>query len=168
MNKRKRFYAGIGAQLTPKPVCRRMTAIAVRLRERGYILRSGAADGADTAFELGAGEDAEIYLPEPRFRGHRSPLYRITDTALELAERFHPAWHRCSPRARNFHARNCYQVLGYDLETPVEFVVCWTADGKASGGTGQAIRIATAHSIPVFNLFDPGALDRLGLLVRAA
>lgn len=50
-------------------------------------------------------------------------------------------------------------MLGPKLDSPVNFVVCWTSDGKASGGTGQALRIAAdpAYAIPVFNLFDPKA-----------
>jgi hypothetical protein len=42
-------------------------------------------------------------------------------------------------------------VLGHDLRSPSRFVVCWTADGRATGGTGQAIRIAEAYAVPVFN-----------------
>lgn len=49
-------------------------------------------------------------------------------------------------------SRNSYQVLEKDLNTPVEFVLCWTKDGKASGGTGQAMRIAKDKNIPIFNL----------------
>jgi len=52
--------------------------------------------------------------------------------------------------------RNVYQVLGEDLKTPVSFVVCWTPTGDtkgiAPGGTGQAMRIAQASNIPVFNI----------------
>ena len=36
---------------------------------------------------------------------------------------------------------------------PSNFVVCYTPDGKASGGTGQAIRIAEYYNIPIYNLF---------------
>ena len=32
------------------------------------------------------------------------------------------------------------------------FVLCWTPYGAAAGGTGQALRIAEHHHIPVFNL----------------
>jgi len=56
-------------------------------------------------------------------------------------------WH-----ARVFMARNSYQVLGPDLATPVDFVWCWTPHGAVIGGTGQALRIAAAYEIPVFNL----------------
>jgi len=29
--------------------------------------------------------------------------------------------------------------------------LCWTKNGKSSGGTGQAIRIANDYKIPVFD-----------------
>ena len=49
--------------------------------------------------------------------------------------------------------RNGYQVLGYDLKTPSKFLICWTKDGKETGGTAQAMRIAKDYKIPVYNLF---------------
>ena len=42
-----------------------------------------------------------------------------------------------------------FQVLGVSLDSPAEFVLCWTADGEASGRTGQALRIAASHGLPV-------------------
>lgn len=79
---------------------------------------------------------------------------------MELASRFHPNFGRLSQGAQKLMARNGYQVLGYDLASPSEFVVCWTPDGCTSratrtpdtGGTGQAIAIAEAHGVPVLNL----------------
>jgi hypothetical protein len=56
------------------------------------------------------------------------------------------------PWAKKFHSRNVHQVLGRDLKTPSDFVICWTADGGFSGGTGQALRIADDHGIPIFNM----------------
>jgi hypothetical protein len=131
-----------------------MYAIGVALQENGWTLRSGHAQGADTAFEKGAGVKKEIFIAKDAANDH---------DAMALAERFHPAWHRCSRFAKALHARNGYILLGRDLQTPVKFVVCWTPDGKASGGTGQALRIAAdpAYKIPVFNLYDPLALDKL-------
>ncbi|KKL28628.1 hypothetical protein LCGC14_2373270, partial [marine sediment metagenome] len=75
----------------------------------------------------------------------------ITTEALAMAAQFHPAWRACTPTARKFHARNCYQVLGNDLKTPADFIVCWTPNGKQIGGTGQALRIAREYKIPVIN-----------------
>jgi len=134
-------YAGIGSRQTPLPVMDLMTEMARLLDARGFTLRSGGAIGADTAFERGATKK-EIYLAEQA----------ISPEAFALAEIYHPAWHRCDQWARRLHARNCYQVLGRDLRTPARFVLCWTQGGTGRGGTGQAIRIARAHGVPVFDM----------------
>ena len=146
------YYAGIGARRTPTHVLHEMEAIAADLCRAGLILRSGGADGADSAFERGAMHRKEIFLPWQGFNGSLSPLFHMTDAAMALARTHHPAWDKCSRAARLFHARNCFQVLGRDLDSPVDFVVCWTPDGKATGGTGQALRIAQAYDIAVYNL----------------
>jgi len=49
-----RFYAGIGARATPPEILSLMTRAAFALTKRGYVLRSGHAIGADSAFERGA------------------------------------------------------------------------------------------------------------------
>ena len=46
-------YAGIGSRETPPQVLEQMRKIGTFLAERHYVLRSGGAKGADTAFELG-------------------------------------------------------------------------------------------------------------------
>jgi len=77
---------------------------------------------------------------------------------MNIAAIYHPYWNNLSYGAKKLLARNVYQVLGYDLQTPSSFIVCWTKDGKGSGGTGQAIRIAKAYGIPVF---DYGGYDEV-------
>jgi predicted Rossmann fold nucleotide-binding protein DprA/Smf involved in DNA uptake len=47
-------YAGIGSRSTPPEVITVMEEIAQRLAENGWLLRSGAADGADSSFERGS------------------------------------------------------------------------------------------------------------------
>jgi hypothetical protein len=143
----------------------------------GWTLRSGGARGADTAFEEGAKfatAQMEIYLPEPgwNLRPNRPPyVQKPTREAYAIAERYHPAWHNVKPNARPLHARNVHQVLGADCATPSKFVICWTPDGAqtettmATGGTGQAIRIAVACGVPVFNLARTDTLERLKAFV---
>ena len=170
------FYAGIGSRETPPNIQEKMTQIARMLSENGYILRSGGARGADTAFERGAQEGKkEIYLPWKGFENNPSPLYTITLDALILANRYHPlplfsggALNMKKLTAlQKFMARNCYQVLGYELNSPSHFVLCWTPDGstgesttRKTGGTGQAIRLAFALGIPVFNMARPDCADQ--------
>ena len=68
--------------------------------------------------------------------------------------------------------RNVHQILGLDLRTPTSAVICWTADGATSittedtGGTGQAIRIASDLGIPVFNLKNHDDMSKAVALLK--
>lgn len=167
-------YAGIGSRQTPACVLTRMTQVAMVLDERGYVLRSGGADGADTAFEVGARPSRrQIFLPWKNFNDNHSPLCfgadgLASDKAMEMAAQFHPFWHRLSEGARKLHARNCFQVLGPKLDDPVEFIICWTEGGTQTGGTAQALRIAHRYPIYVCNLGAPGGDDDLTSLLEVA
>lgn len=148
----RKSYAGIGSRLTPLYIRDQMTEIAKNLARQGWILRSGAASGADQAFENGAGDAKEIYIPWKGFNKSTSLLLPIPE-AFSLAECFHPNWKACKQYDRALHARNCHQALGANLDDPVAFVICWTSGGGAVGGTGQAMRIAADKSIRIYNLF---------------
>jgi hypothetical protein len=158
-----KYYAGIGSRSTPKDILKFMTEISMFLCRRGYVLRSGGAEGADTAFEEGVADSPlkEIYLPWKGFQGNKSPLWHVGEGALEVAKKYHPSYSSLSSAGRLLMARNVYQVLGMDLSTPVDLVVCWTPGGKLIGGTAQAIRIAKDKSIPIFNLGKDKDIDRV-------
>lgn len=160
------IYAGIGSRETPSNILDIMRSLGMAMANRGHLLRSGAADGADTAFEAGCGGGKkEIYLPWPGFQRRATSERGIraypTPEAFDMAAKYHPNWAACSSGAMALHARNCHQVLGWDLNTPADLIICWTVDAKGGGGTGQAIRLAKALKIPVFDLADPANFDRL-------
>lgn len=149
------LYAGIGSRATPEPIMRKMFEKAAQLAESGWTLRSGGADGADSAFELGcdyAKGKKEIFLPWRDFNKNKSPLYVPTDKATEIASRFHQHWDSLKPSVKLLMSRNVHQVLGQDCETPVFYVICWTPNGEMKGGTSQALRIAQAFNIRIINL----------------
>jgi hypothetical protein len=141
-----------------------MTRVAQRLEQLGYILRSGGAKGADTAFEQGAKNKQIFYASD------------ATPAAISIASKMHPAWDRLPEYVQMLHSRNVFQVLGPDLiiDERSSFLLCWTPDGaenkrettRVTGGTGQAIRIASAYDVAVFNLRNPGALDRLAIFLK--
>ena len=79
-----RFYAGIGARATPPPILSLMTRAAFALCKRGYVLRSGHAIGADSAFERGAGSAAQIFLPVPGGRGSASSFQGSVPAECEM------------------------------------------------------------------------------------
>jgi hypothetical protein len=164
-------YAGVGSRATPANVLLDMHALASVLGKAGWTLRTGNADGADTAFFDGAEHvrgHTELYLPWPGFGpAHRQvpQLYlqsRPDKPAYDLARAHHPAWVALNGAARALHARNVHQVLGRNLKAPAAFVVCWTLGAKGGGGTGQAIRLAHAYNVPVYDLgAGPRVLVRL-------
>lgn len=153
-----RRYAGIGSRETPWETLEKMTEIATYLEKHKWVLRSGGAQGADQAFEAGLrnGNNAQIFYPQDRI-----PLWTNVFTDM-----FHPAPDKLSGFVRKLMDRNAMQILGVDGNSPVEMVICWTKDGKASGGTGQALRIAEYYNIPVFNLKNEGALDELREFIK--
>lgn len=168
----QKYYAGIGSRRTPKDVLLQMEQLAVWMANVGYVLRSGGADGADWAFEHGcadAGGEMEIYLPWKGFNHNTSSLYTQHPDTYKIAAELHLAWNYLSAPARTLMARNVHQILGSDLQTPVEFVVCYTPDGCTSierytsktGGTGLAIALASVNNIPVFNLRNTNAIHQL-------
>lgn len=153
-----KYYTGVGSRKTPKAILKLMYRIACELRELGWTLRTGDADGADAVFREGAGKLRQVFTAKD-----------ATPHACKIAKSFHPAWERCSPYAKKLHGRNSFQVLGRNLKTPSRFVICWTPDGCLdhehrsikTGGTGTAISIASVHKIPIFNLCRPDHLKRL-------
>jgi hypothetical protein len=155
-----KYYAGIGSRETPIELKEKIKIIVEYLNGLDYTLRSGAAPGADTFFEEYTNRK-EIFLPWRDFNGNDSQLYTPTKESFEMAAKYHPNWGRLSIGARKLMARNCHQVLGQDLKTPVKFIVCWTKDGGATGGTGQAIRMANDLNIPVYNLFFDDVIEKI-------
>lgn len=180
MNKLK-WFAGIGSREIPHDISVRMYNACTQLYEKGYGVRSGGAEGSDTVCEIAYNDFKDplgykqIFVVNSLYSGNylyirsypnggvrlishgkiglnQYSLEKI-DRLRNFAKIYHPAWHRLSKYAQDLHTRNSCQIMGEDLDDPVDFVLCYTKDGKATGGTGQAIRIAEAHNIPVYNLY---------------
>ena len=149
--------------------------VCMRLAQLGVTFTSGLCEiGMDgiaqkaysKAVDLGLAKESqfEVYVAD-QYNIRRSTLPRrhlatvrnkdlISETE-RIASEVHPAWDRCNEWARGMHSRNCHQILGYDLQSPVDAVICWTPDGAVVGGTATVIRIAMKYDIPVFNLGVP-------------
>jgi hypothetical protein len=156
-------YAGIGSRRTTPYIEIEIRELAERLAMDKWTVRSGGAPGCDTAFEQGADAGCgqkQIFLPWKGFNGNKSFLYDAPREAYSIASKFHPAWNMLKPAVQRLMARNVMQVLGLDCRDPVECIICYTPDGcedgrattPGTGGTGQALRIATFFDIPIYNL----------------
>lgn len=164
------YYTGVGSRDTPEPYFDLIKRIAAYLAYKGCILRSGGADGADSAFEEGCdlidSSLKEIYLPWKKFNHRLNGIHTILPEAYEIAKQFHPAGENLRYPALKFHGRNVHQVLGRDLYTLSQFLICWTPGGKTVGGTATAINIAKSNRIPVMNLADYDVNDRKKIKVE--
>ena len=95
-----------------------------------------------------------MYLPWPKYNGHtEATLKDPTDVAVHNVAQYVPHWDYCKESVRKLHGRNMHIILGDTLDTPVDFVICYTPNGKPIGGTAIAMNIATAYGVPIFNLF---------------
>jgi hypothetical protein len=170
------YYSGIGSRNVPEHMEAEIEKISQALHLRGYILRSGGANGCDLAFERRAGQRKQIFLPWADFNKSDSELILsnpIPTPVSDIASLYHPAWDRLSQQSKCFMSRNVYQVLGETLDDPVDFVVCYTEDGceshakrtRKTGGTGQAISIASELGIRVYNIANTQSLVELWILI---
>jgi len=146
------WYAGIGSRDTPSYILDLMTRLASKLEETGYILRSGHCIGPDRAFEAGVVHSThkEIFTAPD-----------ATAEAIAIAAEHHPYWEKCKPYVKKLHGRNAMIILGEYLDKPVKFVICYTPDGKNTGGTGLGMSIANTHNIPIYNLFYRTVRERV-------
>ena len=94
------IYCEVGSRETPDHILKLMEDIAVVLAQRGWVLRSGLAEGADQAFHVGAtmakGQQ-ENYIPWKGFNGANAQAIVAPDLpnwkdALGISSQFHPAW----------------------------------------------------------------------------
>jgi len=153
------IITGIGSRQCPQEFCELFTELGKEARERKWWLRSGHASGADYAFEIGAGHRCIVYLPWSGFNKEKSMLgnaiaHPLRDEVLEVVYKYEPYAKNLKDSIKFIKSRNVYQVLGADLKSPSDVVVCWTEEGKIEGGTGLAIKIAMDHNIPIVNVGD--------------
>jgi len=165
-----KYYTGIGSRKAPSQILELCEGISSDLATKGYTLRSGAAEGCDTAFEAGCNKvsgESEIYLPWKRFNKHPSKLFSYGKTIEKIAEEVYGArWSQISNGAKRMMTRNVCQIIGQEY-IHSDFVICWTPDGcevahkrgRQTGGTGQAIELAYYLNIPVFNIKNGGAIE---------
>lgn len=170
------IIAGIGSRKTPEKTLEDIRAIGELCRSLKVFVRSGHAEGADMAFEEGAKEYTLVYMPwhdfgpKKKAAPARNYIY-FDDTpaiskklAMESVDKFHPAPHHLKWGGRVCLARDFFQVMGTSGKAPVSCIVCWAEPkGKGydevKGGTGQAVRIARANGLPVFNLHEVPATE---------
>lgn len=158
----------IGSRSTPKEILLMMKEFVEFGNQKGYLFRSGGADGADSVVTYVAAL-AEIYLPWRGFNGVSNGIVpSFSESHKRLISQIHPAFDRLTPGALKLHMRNLNQVLGKDIDNPdlSNLLVCWTENGEIKGGTATAIRLAMKFNVPVINLGIQEDIDKLKELMK--
>ena len=154
-----KIYAGIGSHKTPLAILEVMQNLGNVFARHNWLLRSGFSDWVNQVNP----EQVELFLPWPDYEQDSLVAGNVVHTpsriAYDIAAEYHPAWKKCNATARAMHARNVQIVLGVELTESVELVICWTPQGKLTGGTAMAMRVARAWGIEVRNL---AVIDRTG------
>ena len=113
----------------------------------------------------------EIYLPWKGFnKDVTAKLNRPTELAYHYASGLHNAFNKIPPTVRAIVARNTHVILGDECNTPINLFITWTPDGaevnkdvdyKVTGNASFFISACDALDIPVFNLKNATAKDRI-------
>ena len=136
----------------------KMTSGLCQLGPDGIAQKMYAKAIADGVASL---EQMEVYIGDESDRKKSTlPLkeyaiirnLELIQKTEELASTVHPNWKACNAYARRMHSRNCHQILGYNLDNPVDAVITWTPNGNIQGGTATSLKLALLNGIPIFNL----------------
>lgn len=155
-----KYYAGIGARKTPNDVLEYMEIQGKLLAEKGYVLRSGGAKGADSAFEKGCDSVRGLKQIWSTRNKHE---WEEHDWVIPIISR--ACWEKpflsMQMHTQRLLGRNTYQLYGdpklFEDCVKSKFVLYWSQPENGencSGGTRYAIRMAVEAEIPCFNLYN--------------
>lgn len=163
-------YAVTSNKDVPQDINEKFDRVARRLNELGLTARTGLMDGLE-AYTDGLNVRKELVIPWKGFAGKESPQSFNNPLVNGIAKHYMTGgnWDGLKPPARAFLAKNAKLVTGFTGTSRAMFVVCWSTDGCEStatktfntGNIGHVIVIANAYQVPVFNLQNHDAEERI-------
>jgi len=172
-----KYITIVGTRDATKEELQKLKDIAEKYHDKGYTLRSGGAEGADSV--INHLENVEIIIPWNGFNGLKHDGKRVfvldklpnQTRAKEITIKIHPAPDRLSQGALKLHTRNIYQITGVqdvnrkELSEKVYFIAD-EVNGKVKGGTRTAVMLARGLNIPTVNIRkrnEPSKRAKLGV-----
>lgn len=169
------YFTGVGSRNISEEEWETIKAVSAWIVSQGGILRSGKAEGSDSAFEQGVEESVEpsskeIYIPWEGAGMNQIPThdkvfvldkpssvnYALSiEHVLSVMDQQH--WDNLKQGGKKLHQRNTHQVLGQDLENPAPslfLLACAdnTRNGDVKGGTATAWKLAKKFNVPCLNI----------------
>ena len=150
------LYAGIGSREVSQDMFRFLSSIGMKMATNEHTLRSGGAIGSDTAFETGhlqvTKHNIEIFRPDDISVVKYLEIANSNKMSLLYNACFEYPFDAMKYWTQQLLMRNLLTIIGHNLSTYVDGVICYTRDGQEIGGTRYAIRIAKQLNIPVLNV----------------
>lgn len=165
----------VGSRKAPVRILNLAYQLAQEMAKRGLRMTSGGAPGMDHTWEMGYRsinrQLMTIFLPNKGFNGKKPDgecYFTVDDAHLivqadEIIQDLHPYYDDLEGFAYNAHIRNCFQILGKNLDTPADEVFLWAPPSGTSvtGGTRTAFELAKQYNIQTWNLYHPSTQDVL-------
>lgn len=162
----------VGSRVVPDRMATLAFKIGMQLEDDMF---SGGAFGMDDTWEqsyirAGRKDKINIIIPEYNFEGRVTDnvnyfciqdreMYpqELIDEADEMIKSLHAFYDKLYGFAYWAHIRNCFQVLGHDLQSPSSecFLYAPVNGIHVKGGTNTAFRLCMRHGIPTHNLANP-------------
>ena len=169
-NKCHGYFAGIGSRDTPEKYLKILeTTSRAIVKTNRLRLRSGHAQGADRACEIGAKGFADIYLPWKNYgiKSYKTdPGMQVIGQTIIPAKNSYPnmikiAQFMCDLVGRKsfdemnhgiqlLMQRNVNQIIGHTAPAEISrLVLCYSPE---TGGTGYATALARYLKVPIVNV----------------
>lgn len=165
----------VGSRKAPARILNLAWELGRRMAQEDMEMTSGGAPGMDHSWEMGYRMVnpflMTIFLPNDGFNGKTSDgkcYFTVNDETLliradEIIQDIHPYYDELDGFAYRAHIRNCFQILGKNLDTPADEVFLWAppVGTSVAGGTRTAFELAKQYNIQTWNLYYPETQDVL-------
>lgn len=167
-------------QAIPSDIVFKMTSLVKILNKNGYTFRCWF-NGNDTVGSQLTDKEltkpdtlkVEWYLPSKFYNSNIEQPISLTNNELsfQVAKSFHRNYDKLHGFVRAICARDIELLLGSNLRKPLKFLIIYSSCGSEAlsdkpnyeslGQLSFILRLAKETLIPVFNLKNPDAIDRL-------
>lgn len=159
---------------TPPEVVQRLQSILSALSSNRYTVRTSYTGNNELDRQIMSSlkDHYEVILP---WKGFESEAFRPKHAAVasfhckRLAAWIHGGWDKLKPAIQAFTTRDVHVLVGSNAQAPVVAYIIYSKDGAeqptsitdASKYYRMRLKLAASFNIPVFNLANDDAIDRL-------
>lgn len=158
-----------GNKDAPPEILTKVKELVAFLNDHGFTVRTGCDGPVELAADEAATQKRERILPWRDFEEKESKLTWNSERAHCIAKMYHPTYDTMKKGVQHILAKNARLILGDKMVSPARFLLIWTEDGiehvrnktAKTGLVGHTIAIASASGVPIYNLGNPTAEQRL-------